>query len=257
MNRKKWGTILLAGSMVTMLSVPCFAEKAGKKQYDIVIPTETQEEEIMPEGSVKPQEHRVRVIDEKGNPIPNLCVQTYGGSGASPQKDTEKEKKIAYTDENGVATLCIFQQDTADRFYVDYCVSYGNGEEYSFQKAQQADGEYRVIWKGKTPKERFKDKKEGVRIYAVSKDGKPISGLEVKAIRKSTVENWQPEWSENEVFDLWGYTDENGYFYGFNEADGSDMKLTLTKTGKNAEKQTKTYIIVPKKGKQNCYKIVW
>lgn len=257
MKLKKWGTILLAGSMATMLSVPCFAEKAGKKQYDVVIPTETQAEEIMPEGSVKPQEHRVRVIDEKGNPIPNLCVQTYGGGGASPQKDTEKEKKIAYTDENGVATLCIFQQDTADRFYVDYYVSYGNGEEYSFQKAQQADREYRVIWEGKTPKERFKEKKEGVRIYAVSKDGKPISGLEVKAIRKSTVENWQPEWNENEIFDLWGYTDENGYFYGFNEADGSDMKLTLTKTGKNAEKQTKTYIIAPQKGKQNCYKIVW
>lgn len=257
MNLKKWVTVLLAGSMAAVLSIPCFAEKAGKEQYDVVIPAETQTREIMPEGSVKPQECRVRVIDEKGNPITNLCVQTYSGDGASPQKDTEKEKKIAYTDENGVATLCIFQEDTTDRFYVDYYASYGNGEEYSFQKAQQADGEYRVIWKGKTPKERFKDKKEGVRIYAVGKDGKPISGLEVKAIRKSTVENWQPEWNENEVFDLWGYTDENGYFYGFNEADGSDMKLTLTKTGKNAEKQTKTYIIAPKKGKQNCYKIVW
>ena len=78
MNRKKWGTILLAGSMATMLSVPCFAEKTGKEQYDVA--TETQAEEIMPEGSVKPQERRVRVIDEKGNPIPNLCVQTYGGT---------------------------------------------------------------------------------------------------------------------------------------------------------------------------------
>lgn len=169
MKLKKWGTILLAGSMVTMLSVPCFAEKAGKKQYDVVIPTETQAEEIMPEGSVKPQEHRVRVIDEKGNPIPNLCVQTYGGGGASPQKDTEKEKKIAYTDENGVATLCIFQQDTADRFYVDYYVSYGNGEEYSFQKAQQADREYRVIWKGKLQKSDLKRKKKAFGFMRLAK----------------------------------------------------------------------------------------
>ena len=93
MKLKKWGTILLAGSMATMLFVPCFAEKAGKEQYDIVIPTETQEEEIMPEGSVKPQERRVRVIDEKGNPIPNLCVFKLTTGAAQALKRTPKRKK--------------------------------------------------------------------------------------------------------------------------------------------------------------------
>ena len=77
------------------------------------------------------------MVDAKGNPVTNLCVENYKSGGANPAKDYSKERWFAYTDSNGVATLCRFS-DASDSFYVDNFHSFGNGDKHDFQTCEKA-----------------------------------------------------------------------------------------------------------------------
>ena len=189
--------------------------------------------------SIQPQECKVRVVDVEGNPVTNLCVENYKNGCANPAKDYSKERWFAYTDSNGVATLCRFS-DASDSFYVDNFHSFGNGDKHDFQSCEKVDGVYQVVWTGESPLETAEKTNGSVRVRVVDQKGKPVPGLEINAVKYSILEKWQEMgWNRYEVDELKGFTDKNGYFSGFSSSekklDGCPMRLCMrqkTKEGK-------------------------
>lgn len=245
MTKKRWIGVLLTAVMVFAMGAPCFAA-----DY----------EEI--EAYILPQECKVRVVDAKGNPVTNLCVENYKNGGANPAKDYSKERWFAYTDSNGVATLCRFS-DASDSFYVDNFHSFGNGDKHDFQTCEKVDGMYQVVWTGETPLETAEKTNGSVRIKVIDQKGKPVPGLEINAVKYSTLENWKEGWDvyQYEINDLKGFTDKNGYFSGFSSSekklDGSPMRLCITQKTKDGKEINRYYKIAPQADKKNQYKIVW
>ena len=129
MTKKRWIGVLLTAVMVFAMGVSCFAA-----DY----------EEIEP--YIQPQECKVRVVDAKGNPVTNLCVENYKNDNTNPAKDYSKERWFAYTDLNGIATLCTFPETASDFFYVDNFHSFGNGDKHDFRTCEKVDGVYQVVW---------------------------------------------------------------------------------------------------------------
>lgn len=207
--------------------------------------------------SIQPQECKVRVVDAKGNPVTNLCVENYKNGGANPAKDYSKERWFAYTDSNGVATLCRFS-DASDSFYVDNFHSFGNGDNHDFQTCEKVDGMYQVVWTGETPLETAEKTNGSVRVRVVDQKGKPVPGLEINAARYSILEKWQEMgWNRYEVDELKGFTDKNGYFSSLDKVDGSSMRLCITQKTKDGKEINRYYKIAPQADKKNQYKIVW
>lgn len=207
--------------------------------------------------SIQPQECKVRVVDTKGNPVTNLCVENYKNGGANPAKDYSKERWFAYTDSNGVATLCRFS-DASDSFYVDNFHSFGNGDNHDFQTCEKVDGMYQVVWTGETPLETAEKTNGSVRVRVVDQKGKPVPGLEINAARYSILEKWQEMgWNRYEVDELKGFTDKNGYFSSLDKVDGSSMRLCITQKTKDGKEINRYYKIAPQADKKNQYKIVW
>lgn len=245
MTKKRWIGVLLTAVMVFAMGAPCFAA-----DY----------EEI--EAYIQPQECKVRVVDAKGNPVTNLCVENYKSGGANPAKDYSKERWFAYTDSNGVATLCRFS-DASDSFYVDNFHSFGNGDKHDFQTCEKVDGMYQVVWTGETPLETAEKTNGSVRVRVVDQKGKPVPGLEINAVKYSILENWKEGWDvyQYEINDLKGFTDKNGYFSGFSSSekklDGSPMRLCITQKTKDGKEINRYYKIAPQADKKNQYKIVW
>lgn len=206
---------------------------------------------------IQPQECKVRVVDAKGNPVTNLCVENYKSGGANPAKDYSKERWFAYTDSNGVATLCRFS-DASDSFYVDNFHSFGNGDKHDFQTCEKVDGMYQVVWTGETPLETAEKTNGSVRVRVVDQKGKPVPGLEINAARYSILEKWQEMgWNRYEVDELKGFTDKNGYFSSLDKVDGSSMRLCITQKTKDGKEINRYYKIAPQADKKNQYKIVW
>lgn len=206
---------------------------------------------------IQPQECKVRVVDAKGNPVTNLCVENYKSGGANPAKDYSKERWFAYTDSNGVATLCRFS-DASDFFYVDNFHSFGNGDKHDFRTCEKVDGVYQVVWTEETPLETAEKTNGSVRIRVVDQKGKPVPGLEINAARYSILEKWQEMgWNRYEVDELKGFTDKNGYFSSLDKVDGSSMKLCITQKTKDGKEINRYYKIAPQADKKNQYKIVW
>ena len=115
MTLKRLINTILALTLVSTMALPSFAMDYA---------------EIEP--YIQPQECKVRVVDVEGNPVTNLCVENYKNGCANPAKDYSKERWFAYTDSNGVATLCRFS-DASDSFYVDNFHSFGNGDKHDFR----------------------------------------------------------------------------------------------------------------------------
>lgn len=207
--------------------------------------------------SIQPQECKVRVVDVEGNPVTNLCVENYKNGCANPAKDYSKERWFAYTDSNGVATLCRFS-DASDSFYVDNFHSFGNGDKHDFRTCEKVDGVYQVVWTGETPLETAEKTNGSVRIRVVDQKGKPVPGLEINAARYSILEKWQEMgWNRYEVDELKGFTDKNGYFSSLDKVDGSSMRLCITQKTKDGKEINRYYKIAPQEDKKNQYKIVW
>ena len=223
----------------------------------------TLDEEISAENDasapeiIEPKECKIRIVDAKGNPITNLCVENFTSDNANPAKDYSKEKWFAYTDLNGVATLCTFPKTASDSFYVDQSHSFGMGKKYSFKNCKKVNGAYQVVWKGKTPFKEASKKKGSVRIKVVTKSGKAVPGLEINAVKYSALKNWQEGWKEYEVYDLKGFTDKNGYFSSLDQVDGSQLKLCITQKAENGKEIKRCYKISPSATRKNQYKIVW
>lgn len=134
MTKKRWIGVLLTAVMVFAMGVPCFAMDYA---------------EIEP--YIQPQECKVRVVDVEGNPVTNLCVENYKNDNTNPAKDYSKERWFAYTDLNGIATLCTFPETASDFFYVDNFHSFGNGDKHDFRTCEKVDGVYQVVWTEETP----------------------------------------------------------------------------------------------------------
>lgn len=206
---------------------------------------------------IQPQECKVRVVDVEGNPVTNLCVENYKNGCANPAKDYSKERWFAYTDSNGVATLCRFS-DASDSFYVDNFHSFGNGDKHDFRTCEKVDEVYQVVWTGETPLETAEKTNGSVRIRVVDQKGKPVPGLEINAARYSILEKWQEMgWNRYEVDDLKGFTDKNGCFSSLDKVDGSSIRLCITQKTKDGKEIKRYYKIAPQADKKNQYKIVW
>lgn len=212
--------------------------------------------------SIQPQECKVRVVDVEGNPVTNLCIENYKNDNTNPAKDYSKERWFAYTDLNGIATLCTFPETASDFFYVDNFHSFGNGDKHDFRTCEKVDGVYQVVWTGETPLETAEKTNGSVRIRVVDQKGKPVPGLEINAVKYSILEKWQEMgWNRYEVDELKGFTDKNGYFSGFSSSekklDGSPMRLCITQKTKDGKEINRYYKIAPQADKKNQYKIVW
>lgn len=206
---------------------------------------------------IQPQECKVRVVDVEGNPVTNLCVENYKNGCANPAKDYSKERWFAYTDSNGVATLCRFS-DASDSFYVDNFHSFGNGDKHDFRTCEKVDEVYQVVWTGETPLETAEKTNGSVRIRVVDQKGKPVPGLEINAAKYSILEKWQEMgWNRYEVDELKGFTDKNGYFSSLDKVDGSSMRLCIAQKTKDGKEIKRYYKIAPQADKKNQYKIVW
>lgn len=206
---------------------------------------------------IQPQECKVRVVDVEGNPVTNLCVENYKNGCANPAKDYSKERWFAYTDSNGVATLCRFS-DASDSFYVDNFHSFGNGDKHDFRTCEKVDEVYQVVWTGETPLETAEKTNGSVRIRVVDQKGKPVPGLEINAAKYSILEKWQEMgWNRYEVDELKGFTDKNGYFSSLDKVDGSSMRLCIAQKTKDGKEIKRYYKIAPQADKKNRYKIVW
>ncbi len=206
---------------------------------------------------IQPQECKVRVVDVEGNPVTNLCVENYKNGCANPAKDYSKERWFAYTDSNGVATLCRFS-DASDSFYVNNFHSFGNGDKHDFRTCEKVDEVYQVVWTGETPLETAEKTNGSVRIRVVDQKGKPVPGLEINAAKYSILEKWQEMgWNRYEVDELKGFTDKNGYFSSLDKVDGSSMRLCIAQKTKDGKEIKRYYKIAPQADKKNQYKIVW
>lgn len=237
MALKKLVNVLLSLALVFTMALPSFAEM---------------------ESSIIPQECKVRIVDAKGNPVTNLCVENYTSDNTNPAKDYSKERWYAYTDSNGVATLCTFPETASDFFYVDKNHSFGQGQKHDFRTSKKVDGMYQVVWTGETPLESAGKTNGSVRVRVVDQKGKPVPGLEINAARYSILEKWQEMgWNRYEVDDLKGFTDKNGYFSSLDKVDGSSMRLCITQKTKDGKEIKRYYKIAPQEDKKNQYKIVW
>ena len=244
MTLKRLINTILALTLVSTMALPSFAMDYA---------------EIEP--YIQPQECKVRVVDVEGNPVTNLCVENYKNGCANPAKDYSKERWFAYTDSNGVATLCRFS-DASDSFYVDNFHSFGNGDKHDFRTCEKVDEVYQVVWTGETPLETAEKTNGSVRIRVVDQKGKPVPRLEINAAKYSILEKWQEMgWNRYEVDELKGFTDKNGYFSGFSSSekklDGSPMRLCITQKTKDGKEINRYYKIAPQADKKNQYKIVW
>lgn len=207
------------------------------------------------EKGAQPKPRKVQVVDKEGNPVTNLCVKTTDYTDSVAPKDRSKERSYAYTDENGIAELCVFEQDISDVFDV-HAIAWEGGEHYSFRKSKQADGVYRVVWEEEKPLKTVEKEKESVIMRFTDKEQNPVVGLQVAAYREADdLSHKNSDWKMPEV--LQGYTDGKGYFYSAEKIDGTPLKFVVTKTEESGKKTTKTYHITPENNKQNRYRMKW
>ena len=189
-----------------------------------------------------PSPYLIRVIDEQGEPVPNVHIWVLLPSIGNPAYAYHLEKSSGISDTEGFVVLWL---PASYRMTVGMWNSGDKIENQlvDFDDLEQIDGCYQLVWKHPTLEQLAKEADEGVQIQVVNEEGHTVSGLEVRAEEKDGTSGG-----------FSGYTQKDGMFYSLKEQDGSELDLTLREAGSC---DSRHYTISPKPGKKNCYKIVW
>lgn len=193
-----------------------------------------------------PSPYLIRVIDEQGEPVPNVNISVLLPSIANPAYAYHLEKSYGISNQEGFVILWL---PASYRMTVGMWNSGDKIEKQlvDFDDLEQIDGCYQLVWEHPTLEQLAEEADEGVQIQVVNEEGDTVSGLEVRAEEKD---------GTNGGFS--GYTQKDGMFYSLREQDGSELDLTLTgKRGEDGKQITRHYTISPEAGKMNCYKINW
>ena len=130
-----------------------------------------------------PSPYLIRVIDEQGEPVPNVDISVLLPSIANPDYAYHLEKSSGISDTEGFVVLWL---PASYRMTVGMWNSGDKIEKrlVDFDDLEQIDGCYQLVWKHPTLEQLAKEADEGVQIQVVNEEGNTVSGLEVRAEEK-------------------------------------------------------------------------